>query len=118
MDRNAAAGTRQVVASAVVTLSNAKQNRPLLAPLGLTAISLAGLLVVPPIPQRSELSPVRRSAHFAQHTKFLECRFKSSLYRGRRGGTVTISSPSSNHHTLSGNIFDWLWFVLLSLESE
>ena len=51
MDRNAAAGTRQVVASAVVTLSNAKQNRPLLALLGLTAISLAGLLLVPPIPQ-------------------------------------------------------------------
>src|SRR5215467_16384106 len=51
MDRNAPAGMRQVVDSAVVTLSNAKQNRPLLALLGLTAISLAGLLMLPPIPQ-------------------------------------------------------------------
>jgi len=34
-----------------MTLSNTKQNRPLLALLGLTAISLAGLLLVPPIPQ-------------------------------------------------------------------
>src|SRR5215472_8219618 len=51
MDRNAPVGTRQWSTQAATKLGSAGRNRPLLALLGLTAVSLAGLLVVPSIPQ-------------------------------------------------------------------
>src|SRR4029077_10647723 len=66
-------------------------------------------------PPRSELSPVRRPAHFVRHAELLECRFESSLHRGRCGGTAAISPRPDNHRALSGDTPDRLRLVLLSL---
>jgi|SRR5215472_4582058 hypothetical protein len=51
MDRNVLIGTRQFVDLAVTAFSNAKQKSPLLVLLGLAAVSLTALLLVPPIQQ-------------------------------------------------------------------
>src|SRR5215469_8222769 len=45
-------------------------------------------------PAGSELSPIRRPAHFPWHTQLLERHFEPSLCCNRRGGATTVSSQS------------------------
>jgi hypothetical protein len=51
MDRNAPVGTKQCSTQVATKLGSTKRNRSLLSLIGLTAVSLAGLLAVPSIPQ-------------------------------------------------------------------
>jgi hypothetical protein len=57
------------------------RSHPLVFLFGLAAVSLLGLLFVPPIPQTQDLSPVRRPADAARHPEFLERGFQPAVHR-------------------------------------
>jgi hypothetical protein len=102
-------------ASHQMTISNAVRNRPVPVLYGLMLISLAGLMRLPPLLQNQGYHG------FAdQRTLFGIPNFYSNLPFIAVGaaGLFRLRRDSVRRRSFFRDIFDWLWLILLPLESE
>lgn len=95
-----------------------EQRRPVLVFFGLMAASLAGLLLLPPIPQDQSYHHFADQRTLLGVPNFWNVILQSAVHCGRGGGLATVSSRSGDLRDLSRNIPDRLRVVVLSLESE